>query len=114
MDKPWHLYKIEVDGELIYIGVTNDVKHRRHAHMAKRWVPLISGKVVVIESYEHRADALKAEVSAIKQHRPVGNFQSNPIGYKSARERDKALYAKLNELEAARWRKLYDAIEAEN
>lgn len=113
MDKQWHLYKIEVDGHLIYIGVTNDIGNRREQHVTKRLIPMLGGNMTVIESYRERPVALAAEVAAIRKHRPVGNFQSNPVGYKTKRDRDLALFRKLSELEAARWRRLYDDIEAE-
>lgn len=113
MAKLWHVYKIEVDGVLIYIGVTNDVENRRQQHMTRHWIPLAVGKIVVIETFKCRKAALKAEVAAIREHRPVGNFRGNPVGYKTTRDRDRALFGKLNDLEAARWRRLRAEIEAE-
>lgn len=102
----WHVYKIEVDGVLIYIGATSNVANRRGAHSAKRVLPISGGTVSVIASFDTRAAALAAERDAIRKHRPVGNFQSNPVGYKSTKERDLALHKKLNELEAARWARM--------
>jgi len=112
MDKQWHVYKIEVDGVLIYIGSSDNVEGRRWAHSARRMVPRFAGKVSVMESFATRSEALKAENAAIRTLRPVGNFRCNVLGYKTVKDRDRAMYAKLNELEAARWRRLKDDIEA--
>lgn len=112
MDRQWHVYKIEVDGVLIYIGSSDNVEGRRSAHRARQMVPRLAGKVSVMESFATRAEALKAENAAIRALQPVGNFRCNTLGYKTLKDRDRAMYAKLNELEAARWRRIKDEIEA--
>lgn len=112
MANRWHVYKIEVDGVLIYIGTTCDVAKRRGGHSARRYLPRFSSKVSIIKSFASREKAFAAETKAIRKHRPVGNFRSNP-DYKTVKERNLAVYLKLNELEAAWWRRKYGAIEAE-
>ncbi len=110
MAKLWHVYKIEVDGVLIYIGTSCNVAKRRQDHLAKHYIPLVGGEISVIDSFGDREQALAAERKAIRELRPVGNFQSNP-SYKTVKERNVAVYLRLNELEAERWRRLYADIE---
>lgn len=113
MAKLWHLYKIEFEGVLIYIGVTNDLVNRRSGHSARRFIPFRGGSMTVIRSFRKRPQALDAEVAAIREHMPIGNFRSNPIGYASVKDRDLAVHTKLAELERQRYIRLYpDVIEA--
>lgn len=112
MANRWHVYKIEVNGVLIYIGTTCDVAKRRGDHSAKRYLPRFASSVSIVRSFASREKAFAAETKAIRKHRPVGNFRSNP-NYKTVKERDLAVYQKLTELEAAWWRQKYGDVDVD-
>lgn len=73
-DERTELYRhYDVDGNLLYVGVSADALDRYSGHKAKKseWIHLVSR--IEITHYNTRSDALKAEKSAIVNERPPYN-----------------------------------------
>lgn len=70
----------DVDGDLIYIGCTSNVKKRIATHLrggkaASRWLAVSMVRHEVEGPFADRAAALAAESAAISAERPVFNLQ---------------------------------------
>lgn len=84
-DDPAVLYRLfDVDGALLYIGVTADLLERLHQHEALQpwWADVASVQMV---RYARRKDALADEWAAIQQEDPVHVHQHpSPRGERKA------------------------------
>lgn len=70
------------DGELLYVGITYDVRERwRHHNKHKPWWPQVAHER--FDWYETRPEAEEAEVHAIVVGNPVHNVEKNWPSYKA-------------------------------
>lgn len=74
---PTALYRLhDHDGELLYVGITDDLGRRWHDHAKdKPWWPEVASKS--IEWLPSRRRALAAEATTIRAERPRYNVQHN-------------------------------------
>lgn len=69
--KPAYVYRLfhTVTGQLLYIGVTTNIRQRLAGHRSKAWWPL--GEVAVaLEGPMHIIEALEIEREAIQNEQP--------------------------------------------
>jgi predicted GIY-YIG superfamily endonuclease len=70
----YHFY--DVQGNLLYVGITNNVRRRWDQHAAdKPWWHLVARKEKVL--YSTREEAEKVEAHQIRTHRPLYNRALN-------------------------------------
>lgn len=74
-EAPTALYRLfNASGELLYVGITGDLKARLAQHAAsKAWWPDVTRKTV--EWHLTRSAAAVAEIAAIRGERPIHNIQ---------------------------------------
>jgi len=84
---PHFLYRCyDKDGDLIYIGCTNDVARRMSAHRssratASRWLSLFMARYEVEGPFDGREAGREAEHRAIQLEQPLFNYQCrNDVG----------------------------------
>jgi predicted GIY-YIG superfamily endonuclease len=75
MDKLWHLYEIEIDGEVVYVGTTNNMSGRRSQHRTARMLPITGTHMKSVQTFEKREDAIQAEMRRIKELKPRFNMR---------------------------------------
>lgn len=94
------LYRFhDVDGDLLYVGVSNDPQVRWESHeRTKVWWPQVATRT--IEWFPARDEALDAEDEAIQTEAPRYNQRQNPIAGLIEPDRQKRL-AKLEEANLA-------------
>jgi putative endonuclease len=82
MQKPWYLYILECAGGRLYTGVTVDVEARYRAHSNGRGAKFTRSyppsRVLLVQAYPDRSEALKAEhavkkLSAENKRKLIGN-----------------------------------------
>lgn len=66
----------DVDDQLLYVGVTENLRQRWTAHAAKPWWPQVARQFVT--PYESRSKALADELRAIRTERPLYNQAGTP------------------------------------
>lgn len=66
----------DASGQLLYVGVTENVRQRWIAHGAKPWWPLVARHLLA--PYESRDEALAEELRAIRAERPLHNQAGSP------------------------------------
>lgn len=69
----WVYRLYDVDGDLLYVGCTEDVERRLREHHSKPWFPLVDH--VEADIYDGRASAAHAELRLIHEHQPPYNVQ---------------------------------------
>ena len=68
----WALYRMyDCDGNLLYVGLTEDAGRRFGEHSAKRWFPLVA--TIKLEWFSNEARATFAERKAIAREQPRFN-----------------------------------------
>lgn len=74
---PVALYRLFSPAELLYVGITDNLKVRFRQHRAKKaWWPEVTRKTV--EWYPTRAEARAAELTAIRTEDPRHNVEGVP------------------------------------
>jgi hypothetical protein len=73
----WHVYDALVDGEVVYVGCTRDLKRRLQFHKAKGTLPR-AALLRVHSSFQSRDYALLAERDRIAALSPPLNRHHNP------------------------------------
>ena len=75
--EPTHVYYFyDVQGNLLYVGITNDIKRRWAQHAEdKPWWHLVARKEKVL--YSTRQEAERVEAHQIRTHRPMYNRAMN-------------------------------------
>lgn len=84
-----YLYRhFDVSGEILYVGITDDIERRTESHTREScWFFMVER--VEYEQYNNRKYALKEESRLIKEIRPPMNVTGNPDGRQaSARRRE--------------------------
>jgi predicted GIY-YIG superfamily endonuclease len=72
----WVYYFFDVQGNLLYVGITNDTRRRWEQHEAdKPWWHLVARKERVL--YSSREEAERVEAHQIRTHRPLYNRALN-------------------------------------
>jgi len=76
-DAPCDLYRIfDIDGRLLYIGITVDFNRRMWQHsLTQPWWD--EAEHFFKDSYSTRREAVKAEANAIRSERPLYNVMMN-------------------------------------
>lgn len=74
MTKRWALYDLTIEGELAYVGITNNPKARMTQHKTSRTVPYFA-KMVIVEWFDTRKAAAAAEDARIKTLKPPRNIK---------------------------------------
>ncbi|MFE4818583.1 GIY-YIG nuclease family protein [Streptomyces sp. NPDC056704] len=95
------LYRLyDTDGQLLYIGITNDPDRRWTQHArSSRWWPAVATKQV--EWLGDRRDALRAEKAEVKRLNPPYNRNWNPwevrarLQYQDHLDREAAIKERL-------------------
>lgn len=65
------------DGEIVYVGQTADPITRRCMHRAQWWWSA-DLEWAIIATADTRSESRALEADAIREYRPVGNYQHNP------------------------------------
>jgi predicted GIY-YIG superfamily endonuclease len=111
MTKLWHLYEIDLDGEIVYVGTTNNFASRKSQHRVKRMVPFIGTHMRSVQTFERREDALKAEMQRIRELKPKFNMVGNPSGPATRADQSRIIYETEIARETKKWRKLREDVE---
>lgn len=68
------VYDILRDGQVVYVGITDNPQVREHQHKSSRRVPR-RATLVVVDWFKTRRAALKCERARIRKLKPVLNIQ---------------------------------------
>ena len=77
--KNYYVYKYVVDNEIVYIGLTNDLRRRINEHasgigLESKFIPYLDKSVIYYHKCGNETEMTALESLLINQHKPVLNI----------------------------------------